>query len=132
MKRKVNNNFIYKYICIYYGLSKYSQKIFRTCWGFSFFNGLDNKNIYNSIIDIEQFLKENFFNENFIKKIYINDVNFYKDLKNYKGFRFIFKLPVKGQRTKTNCQNSRLFKMPSIKIEDLNYKLKDLIYKEKN
>ena len=118
---------LYKYINLYYGLNKYTQKIIRACWGFS----IKSKNIYNIgyIIDLEKFLVENFFNENFIKKVYIRDINFYKNLKNYKGFRFNFKLPLKGQRTKTNRKTSRSFTIPLISIQDLNFKIKNKLFK---
>ena len=129
MKKLKENNIkdLHKYVSIYYGLNKYAQQLLRASWG------LEKKSNYNHnlifILNLEKFIFENFYSEDFIKNLIIKDINLKKELKNYKGFRLLYKLPLKGQRTKTNRQTSKKFVLPNVSLQDLNYKIKNKLFK---
>lgn len=52
------------------------------------------------------YTEEDYFEDTLLKKESIS-INFLKELHNYKGYRHIFKYPVRGQRTHTNAQTTK-------------------------
>ena len=127
MKKKKEKKIIdlHKYCNTYFGFSKYTQKLVIASWGLS----IKSNNIYtkNEILDLEKFLIDNFYKEDFLKNEFINNIKYYKNLKNYRGFRHLNKLPVNGQNTRNNRQTVRNMKIPSLDIMDTVLKINILL-----
>jgi len=64
----------------------------------------NNLDIIYSLVDDPFFL----INKELRRKI-SSDIKFYLDIKSYKGYRHFRKLPVRGQRTRTNRSTQRKF-----------------------
>ena len=56
---------------------------------------------------IQAFIETNFPVEGELRQRIKTDINRLKDLKTYRGMRHIHRLPVRGQRTKTNSRTVR-------------------------
>lgn len=72
---------------------------------------LNKKNIFNKIFTL--------FTYNETLKIKLEkQISYYRNLKNYRGMRHIYKYPVRGQRTHTNAKTQKKLKL--ININQLN------------
>ena len=67
------------------------------------FNKID---IYNKTL-IHQYIKKNILNENQLKTQKKEIIRSIISLKAYKGKRYLSKLPVNGQRTRSNARNAK-------------------------
>ena len=59
------------------------------------------------ILRIQQFIEKTFPVEGELRQRIKTDINRLKDLKTYRGVRHMYRLPVRGQRTKTNSRTVR-------------------------
>ena len=92
----------------YFGINKGLTKIFFRMLGFSFL-GIINKFSFNFINLLEQHLRKNFIIGDFYKRKVEFSIQRFLTLKTYRGFRFKYKLPANGQRTRVNSRTSRKF-----------------------
>jgi ribosomal protein S13 len=65
---------------------------------------LNRKNIFNKIFNMFM------YNDNLKIKIE-KQISYYKNLKNYKGMRHLYRYPVRGQRTHTNAKTQKKLKL---------------------
>ena len=56
---------------------------------------------------IKEYIEKNFKVEGELKQVIKQNINMLKDLQVYRGFRHMRRLPVRGQRTKTNSRTVR-------------------------
>jgi len=68
---------------------------------------LNQMNLYLLLKQIEQ---QNLIVENELQQQKQNSISELIDIKCYKGIRHIFRLPVRGQRTRTNARSRKRFK----------------------
>jgi len=59
------------------------------------------------INEIKNFIEKNYKTEGDLRRIIVADIKRLKEIKSYRGYRHIQKLPVRGQRTKTNSRTAR-------------------------
>jgi small subunit ribosomal protein S13 len=59
------------------------------------------------ILRLQNFIETNYPVEGELRQRIKTDINRLKDLKTYRGLRHIHRLPVRGQRTKTNSRTVR-------------------------
>jgi small subunit ribosomal protein S13 len=59
------------------------------------------------ILRLQNFIETNYPVEGELRQRIKTDINRLKDLKTYRGMRHIHRLPVRGQRTKTNSRTVR-------------------------
>lgn len=59
------------------------------------------------ISKIKEFMEKNYKIEGELRQIIKQNINLLKDLQSYRGNRHMRKLPVRGQRTKTNSRTVR-------------------------
>ena len=107
-------------LILYYGINNNQKTRLKNFFGLSKNSSLNKLN-YNNIIDIENFIRNNLNIEYNLKIFMKNNINKNIILKNYKGFRFRYKLPVKGQNTRVNRMTARKFVIPYLEtkfIED--------------
>lgn len=56
---------------------------------------------------IKEFIEKNYKVEGELRQVIRQNINLLKDLKSYRGVRHLRRLPVRGQRTKTNSRTVR-------------------------
>ncbi|HEY4499625.1 MAG TPA: 30S ribosomal protein S13 [Candidatus Paceibacterota bacterium] len=56
---------------------------------------------------IKEFIEKNYKVEGELRQVIRQNINLLKDLKTYRGVRHLRRLPVRGQRTKTNSRTVR-------------------------
>jgi len=61
----------------------------------------------SQINKLREIIEKQYKVEGDLKREMLSNVKRYKDIKCYKGMRHLRKLPVRGQRTKTNCRTVR-------------------------
>ncbi len=98
-----------------YGVNKLSlNKIFkytRTNNRFYFINPkLKHFRFLNYYLRKKMFLKDNKEFRKHFKNYVRRNIKFQVELKSFKGKRFIYRYPVRGQRTHTNAKTSRKFR----------------------
>ncbi|MDD5430846.1 MAG: 30S ribosomal protein S13 [Candidatus Pacebacteria bacterium] len=59
------------------------------------------------VAKLKDFIEKNYKVEGELRQIIKQNVNLLKEIQSYKGFRHMRKLPVRGQRTKTNSRTVR-------------------------
>lgn len=109
-----NIKFFDRKLLNYYGIGN-SQKIkINSLFGLGksgFMSSLDK----SFILKMEMYLRDFFLLEDYLKMIIIDNIADIQKLKLYKGLRHKWKLPVNGQRTRSNGKTFK--RLPRIKLQ---------------
>jgi hypothetical protein len=98
--------FFYFFLLSFFGYSYSFVSFLVVKFGLNFY---EKKNNLNKIFLYKFFIDFNFFYCLFLKnkKLKLMKIDFLKKIKVYKGFRFLNKLPVRGQNTRSNAKTSK-------------------------
>jgi small subunit ribosomal protein S13 len=66
-----------------------------------------NKLTPDEVVKIKSFIEKNYKVEGELRQIIKQNINLLKEIQSYRGIRHMKKLPVRGQRTKTNSRTIR-------------------------
>lgn len=105
-----NTKRAYVALCAIYGIGKYQAICLcnRLNIGMDKYLGeLNQMNLYSLLKQIEQ---KNLMVESELQQQKENSISELINIKSYKGIRHIFRLPVRGQRTRTNARSRKRFK----------------------
>lgn len=103
-----------KNLCLYYGIGAFQQYKINNLFGLGasgFITALDK----SFIIKIEVFLREHYILDDYLKIVELANINFLQHIKCYRGLRHKWKLPLHGQRTRSNSKTVR--KLSRVKLQ---------------
>jgi small subunit ribosomal protein S13 len=93
-------------LSLIYGIGKSKSFLICRYLGFNYDSPLSSFSS-NNIINLSNYIENNVVIEKLLKKEVSNDINFLKKIGCYRGNRHKNKLPVRGQRSKTNSRTFR-------------------------
>jgi|JI9StandDraft_1071089.scaffolds.fasta_scaffold41842_5 small subunit ribosomal protein S13 len=109
-----NIKYFDKSLCLYYGIGLAQQNKINNLFGLGasgFISVLDK----SFIVKIELFLREHYLLDDYLKIIEITNIKFLQHVKCYRGLRHKWKLPINGQRTRSNAKTVR--KLSRVKLQ---------------
>lgn len=101
-------------LCLYYGIGQSQRSKINNLFGLGasgFISVLDK----SFIIKIEVFLREHYLLDDYLKIVEIANIKFLQYIKCYRGLRHKWKLPLHGQRTRSNAKTIR--KLSRVKLQ---------------
>jgi small subunit ribosomal protein S13 len=105
-----NTKRVYVALCKIFGVGKYQAINLCNRLNIGVDKCLGELNQMNLFLLLKQIEQQNLVVENELQQQRQNSISELIDMKSYKGVRHIFRLPVRGQRTRTNARTRKRFK----------------------